>query len=42
MLYRSRLITELHSRREEFVRFDRTLTGDVRGCAERLAALAVA
>ena len=40
MLYRSRLITELHSRREAFVDFDRTMRGDVRGAAGRLAALA--
>ena len=39
MLYRSRLITELHSRREDFVTFERTLRGEVRDVAERLRAL---
>ena len=40
MLYRTRLITELHERREEFVSFGRTLRGEVREASSRLRALA--
>ena len=40
MLYRTRLITELHSRREEFVSFGQTLREEVREAAARLRALA--
>jgi len=40
MLYRSRLITELQDKREEFATFEQTLRGDVREAASRLRGLA--